>query len=211
VTSSGPAPSHRAAEIHSAEPAPSEMGQPVAFAEVYEGHVDFVWRNLRRLGVVDACLDDAVQDVFIVVHRRLVEFGGSTSSVRAWLFAILRRVASDYRRAARRKGVQESLGDDLTDPSPSPHDATMRREAIRRLDEILAGLDEDKRIAFMLVEIEEMTVPEVAESLGINLNTAYSRLRLARAEVDAAVHRSPTVLKANPAVATRASERRSRP
>ena len=162
---------------------PAELHE--SFAKLYEAHFDFVWRSVRGLGVTDRDLDDAVQEVFIVVHRQLPHFEGR-SSLRSWLFGIARRVASDHRRRARRKDRGEELRDDRAIPA-AQLDAIASQEARRTLHEILNGIDEDKREVFVLVELEHMTMPEVAEVLGINLNTAYSRLRAARIAFNDAV------------------------
>src|SRR6187399_211040 len=87
-------------------PPPSD-GAPVDVESIYAEHFDFVWRNLRRLGVSEQQLRDAAQDVFVVVHRRLGEFDGA-ESLRAWLYSIVRRVAADARRRRRRKELTES-------------------------------------------------------------------------------------------------------
>lgn len=153
---------------------------------LYDAWVDFVWRSLRRLGVAEASLDDAVQDVFLVVHRRLAEFEGR-SSPKTWLFGIALRVARDHRRTARRRGGLEALPPDLPDDGVSPCDALDRKRALGTLDAALAHLDDDRRAVLVMMEIEEMTAPEVAEVLEIKLNTVYSRLRLARRDLDAAL------------------------
>src|SRR5262245_39607962 len=71
------------------------------FEEVYDEHIDFVWRSLRLLGVADAQLDDAIQDVFVVVHRKLDTFEGR-ASIRTWIFGIALRVARMHRVRQRR-------------------------------------------------------------------------------------------------------------
>jgi RNA polymerase sigma-70 factor, ECF subfamily len=153
-------------------------------AAVYEAHAAFVWRSLRLLGVPDQALDDAVQEVFLVVHRRLDEFEGR-SSLRTWLYAIARRVAGNVRRGVERQGVPGTMPVDLVDPAAAdPLEAAQQAEAGRLLVELLAHLTDDQREVFVLVEIEEMPVPEAAETLGINLNTCYSRLRAARARFE---------------------------
>jgi RNA polymerase sigma-70 factor (ECF subfamily) len=160
-----------------------------AFETVYDEHFGFVWRSLRRLGVPDRHLDDAAQDVFIVVHRRLKDFEGR-ASMRSWLFAIARRVAHDHRRRVGRKERTDELTESVADPrvaSPA-HDAE-RAEAVRVLHEILDGMDDDKREAFILAELEQMTVPEIADAIGANVNTVYSRLRAGRQQFEAAVAR----------------------
>ncbi|MGE0548383.1 MAG: RNA polymerase sigma factor [Kofleriaceae bacterium] len=147
------------------------------FDEVYDAHVGFVWRVLRTLGLADGQLEDAVQDVFVVVHRRLGEWEGR-AAITTWLFAIARRVASSHRRRA---------AGDRTEPlDAEPAGATdtfaamSRAQAAATVTAILDTMDEAKRIVFVLVELEQLSVPEVAKMLDLNLNTTYSRLRLAR-------------------------------
>jgi RNA polymerase sigma-70 factor, ECF subfamily len=157
-----------------------------AFPSVYAEHFRAVWRTLRRLGVAPAQLDDAVQDVFLVVHRRLPEFDGR--SLRGWLYAIAVRVASDHRRnAAHQRTVP--LSEALIDPAPDPARTSELSASVRLLHELLAELDERQRTVFVLGELEELSVPEIAEALGENLNTVYSRLRAARARFEAALRR----------------------
>lgn len=158
------------------------------FDAVYREHFAFVWRSLRRLGVAPAQLDDAAQDVFLVVHRRLADFEGR-STVKTWLFGIALRVARDHRRRARRDAPSETAPDELRSPGASPHDALERTEAARMLDKLLESIDEDRRPVFILTELEGIAAPEIAAVLGIPLNTVYSRLRLAREEFEKAVAR----------------------
>jgi len=169
--------------------ATADEAPALVFDHVYEQHFAFVWRSLRRLGFPDRTLDDAAQDVFIVVHRRLREFEGR-SSLRSWLFAIARRVAHDHRRRIGRKERTEELPEAVVDPrgATPAHDAE-RAEAVRVLHDILDGMDDDKREVFVLAELEQMTVPEISEAIGANVNTIYSRLRAARQAFDAAVAR----------------------
>ncbi len=158
------------------------------FREIYDQHFDFVYRSARRLGVPERSLDDAAQDVFLVVHRRLEGFEGR-SSVKTWLYGITRRVAKDHRRRAGRKESGQVPADDLAAMEQSPAEDAARRQAADLLESILAGLDAGKREVFILAEVEQMTVPEISEALSMNLNTAYSRLRVARAEFEKAVAR----------------------
>ena len=163
-----------------------EERAPLVFEAIYGEHFRGVWRTLRRLGVADAQLDDAAQDVFVVVHRRLGDFDGR--SLRGWLYAIAVRVASDYRREAERRQVVP-LAESIADASPGPGRASELNEAVRLLHALLAQLDIDKRTVFVLAELEQLTVPEIAEALGANLNTIYSRQRAARAQFDTALRR----------------------
>ena len=152
------------------------------FDEVYDAHFAFVWRVLRTFGVHDAAIEDAAQDVFVVVHRRLPEFEGR-AAITTWLFEIARRVAGTHRRRATRT---EPLADELVGTSDT-FAALSRAQAAATVMAILDTMDEDKRVVFALVELEQMSIPEVAKLLDLNLNTAYSRLRLARQLFEARV------------------------
>jgi RNA polymerase sigma-70 factor (ECF subfamily) len=160
----------------------------LVFAEVYEEHFDFVWRSARRLGVSALHVDDAVQEVFLVVHRRLHEFE-ARSSLKTWLFAITRRVVGDYRRSARRK-PSEPISFEPEACASSAADAQLERnEDARLLYSLLDELDPEKREVFVLAELEQISGPEIAAALGENLNTVYARLRAARIAFEAAVAR----------------------
>jgi len=157
----------------------------LSFDEVYTAHVAYVWRVLRTFGVSEAQIEDAVQDAFVVVHRRLPEWEGR-AQITTWLFAIARRVASAYRR----KGVGAQRTETLDHDPEGTTDtfaAMSRAQAAATVVSILETMDDDKRMVFALVELEQLAVPEVARMLDINLNTAYSRLRLARVAFEAAV------------------------
>jgi len=182
-------------DVPAASPA---SAAPPLFDEVYEQNFAFVGRNLRRLGVSASEVDDAAQEVFLVVHRRLGEFAGR-SSVRTWLFGIVARVASGFRRTSRRKKLAQCVAaeDDgvdvellANDRSGNPHEHLTHREAVERLHGLLERLEDQKRTLFVLVEIEQMSMPEAVVALGINLNTGYSRLRSARREMEEACQRT---------------------
>jgi RNA polymerase sigma-70 factor (ECF subfamily) len=174
------------------QPAPEvDAGAPErvpSAAELFQAYGAFVWRVLRRLGVADADVDDVVQEVFVAVHRRLPAFEGR-SSPRTWVYGICVRVASDHRKRARVR--RESLPDRLPEPAIDAHqeDDVALREARALLDRLLDGLDEGKRAVFVLYEIEELPMGEVALALGCPLQTAYSRLHAARRDLDAALRR----------------------
>jgi RNA polymerase sigma-70 factor (ECF subfamily) len=157
-------------------------------AALFEEHAAFAWRVLRRLGVSDADADDACQEVFLTVHRRLPVFEGR-SSPRTWIYGICIRVASDYRnRATTRREVSSSTPPDQAVEASQVGDLALR-EARALLDRILDGLDDDKRAAFVLYELEELSLKELAAALGCPLQTAFSRLQAARREVEAAMAR----------------------
>lgn len=154
---------------------------PPSFEEVYDAHVDFLWRSARGLGVPSTSVEDVLQDVFVVVHRRLPEFRGER--VRPWLARILLHVVQEHRWRFRRKEDHASLTIDVpAGASARPDEAVARAEAVRLLAEILDALPEDQRAVFVLHEVEQLPVPEIAAALEVSPNTIYSRLRLARAE-----------------------------
>ncbi len=150
-----------------------------AFDALYDRTFPLVWRTLQRLGVPHAQLDDSAQEVFAIVHRRLKDLSHG-SGVRTWVAGIAVRVASDVRRAARRRGEHVELDEQVVDQRPGPHDQTSRREARRIVDTLLSALDDEKREVFVLAEMEGLSGPEISDALGVKLNTVYSRLRLAR-------------------------------
>jgi RNA polymerase sigma-70 factor (ECF subfamily) len=164
------------------------LGDARDFDAVYETYFDFVWRSLRRLGVPDAQLDDATQDVFVVVYRRLAEFE-ARSTLKTWLFGIVLRVVSTLRRTERRRPTEPLSGEPADGRDAAPEELTESAEAARLVRELLTELDEDRRAVFVLAELEEMTAPEISVALSVNLNTVYSRLRAARRDFDAALAR----------------------
>src|SRR5580692_2957492 len=167
------------------------QAQESTFRAMYDANVDFVWRNLRRLGVPEADTEDRTQEVFVVAHRRFSEFVDRGHGPRAWLFQIVLRVASDARRHSRRHPEVPDGGVSLERASVEPQqtDAIDRREALSRLDAALASIDLARRAVLVLHEIEEMTAREIASVLGIPLNTVYSRLRVGRLELEQALTR----------------------
>ncbi len=166
-----------------APPAPARGAAPPVptFAQVYAAHSTFVWRSLRRLGVPAADVEDAAQETFVVIHRRLAEFE-HRSSVKTWVFGICLRVASDWRKRAHLK--RETTFDEApvqrTQSGDLPTAAIARRQARQKLDRALDALDEDKRAVFVLFELEQLPMQEVADTVGCPAQTAYARLYAAR-------------------------------
>jgi RNA polymerase sigma-70 factor (ECF subfamily) len=184
----------RLAGATGASPGISQSLGPLAcaptFEEVYAEHFAFVFRTMRRMGVPPALVDDAVQEVFLVVHRRVGEFEGR-AALTTWLYRIAARVAMHARRSALRKGIAEPEDPDALaiDEAEGPHERAARAEGLRTLRRVLDELDDDKRIVFVLAEYEELSVREIAAALGENANTIASRLRGARQAFDDAVRR----------------------
>ncbi len=167
--------------------------RPQAFETVYEAHVDFVWRNAHRLGVADEALDDVVQQVFLVVHRRLADVA-QDMPIKAWIFGILSHVVRDYRRGRRRKSPHDAAPAidpaTLAEPGNGPFEALAKTQAFNVVRELLAELSDDKREIFLLSELEQLSAQEIAVILGLNPNTVYSRLRVARREFERAAERA---------------------
>jgi RNA polymerase sigma-70 factor (ECF subfamily) len=150
-------------------------------------HFDAVWRALRRLGVPDASADDASQQVFLVALRRLEDIEGGGE--RAYLMGIAVRVASDARRAARRRRevpIDDELAETLSAraaravDAPLPDAILEQRRALATLTAVLDELPRDMREAFVLFDLEELSAPEVAQALGVPVGTVASRVRRAR-------------------------------
>ena len=162
-------------------------------AAVYREHHRFVWRSLVRLGVPDDRVDDAVHDTFMVVARRLDEFEGR-ASMRTWLFAIAMRVAQSVRRddardRRRRDKVRDKVREEVRAQAQREHEPHARADAAQTLRDLLDKLDDDKRAVFIMAELEGMTAPEIAGVIGAKVPTVYSRLRLAREQLQRAMQR----------------------
>jgi RNA polymerase sigma-70 factor (ECF subfamily) len=169
-----------------AHPVPREdSGVLPSFRSIYKDYFDFVWTCTRRLGVPMESVDDVVQEIFVVVHARLKTIE-RPASLRSWLYSVVRRTVSTYHRGRHVRDARESLEPTVEDAAnpmqPSPLDLAVLSDEIKLLWRLLAELTPAKREVFVLAELEEMTMPEIAEAIGIPLNTAYSRLRAAREE-----------------------------
>jgi RNA polymerase sigma-70 factor, ECF subfamily len=159
------------------------------FSRLYDEYVDFLWRSARSLGVTEDAADDVVQQVFVVVHRKLSEFEGR-ASIKSWLFAVLLRVVHDHRRSLRRKSPH--LTGEPVDPDAlpaatgvsDPYEAFSRAEASVLIHQLLDGLDEERRVVFVMAELEQMTPAEIAEALEVDAKVVYARLRAARADFE---------------------------
>jgi RNA polymerase sigma-70 factor (ECF subfamily) len=150
--------------------------------EVFAAHLGYVWRIARALGVPADDADDVAQEVFLVVLRRLHTFR-RTGSLRGWLFGITRNVVFRHQRAHVRRERRLS---GLLPPAPAcePETSLELRQAAALMQEFLDQLDVDKRIAFLLADIEGMTAAEIAEALEIPLGTVFSRVRAARLKLE---------------------------
>lgn len=151
------------------------------FRDIYDEHFAFVWRSLRRLGVLESDVPDAVQDVFVVVHRRLAEFEGR-SKMSTWIYGICYRIASDRRKAARvfRLTSADEQFYNAPDERVDIAAEAEHRQNLEKLDLLLDEMPLEQRAVFTLFELECLTGEDIANTLEIPLGTVYSRLRLAR-------------------------------
>jgi len=150
--------------------------------EIFTECFGLVWSSLRRLGVAPGDLDDATQEVFVIVHRRRASIGAAP--VRPWLYGIVRRIASRYRRGDARRGRLTSAIAMVDTENPTLDDDATQREAIAMVETFVAALDDDKREVFVLAELEQLSGKEIAAALGIRADTVWSRLRAAREAFD---------------------------
>jgi RNA polymerase sigma-70 factor (ECF subfamily) len=168
-----------------ADPAP----EAPRFRALFEAEFSYVFHTLHRLGVRRADLEDLTHDVFVAVYRAFAKYDPQRP-LRPWLFGIAFRIASDYRRRARY--LRELSSDGVPEPADAapPADERLAAEEARRL--VIAALDDvelHRRAVLVLHDLDGQSMPEIAHALAIPLNTAYSRLRLAREQLRAAVTR----------------------
>lgn len=158
---------------------------------VYVEHGPFIHRTLLRLGVREADVDDALQQVLVVVHRRLADYDAS-SPITAWLFGIALRVARGQRRRAHlwREVLLRAPQEDLADES-TPEQELERLRAQRRLERILDRMSPVKRATFIMFELEGLSCDQIAEVTGVPVGTVYSRLHSARRQFERSLPRVP--------------------
>jgi len=164
--------------ISSSEP----LERRLDLSTVYGERAEFVWLTLQRLGVRDADLEDLAHDVFLIAHRKLRSYDG-TSRVTTWLFGICLRVAANYRRRAHVR-LERPMGGAETYEAIADHrqpeDLLGQREARARLTVVLDAMDLAKRAVFVMFEVEGLSCGEIAEHMGVPIGTVYSRLYAAR-------------------------------
>jgi RNA polymerase sigma-70 factor (ECF subfamily) len=163
--------------------------EAVTVESVFAEHSDFLWATLHRMGVREADLPDALQDVLVVVHRRLDSWDGE-SKITSWLFGICAKVASAHRRRAhvRRETLLEHPAHGHTS-SDSPEAAALANDARARLELVLAQMDVERRAVFVMYELEDLSCADIAAELGVPIGTVHSRLHKARGEFKSALAR----------------------
>jgi RNA polymerase sigma-70 factor (ECF subfamily) len=163
----------------------SRAQAPLTFIDVWTTHAGYVLGLLRRLGVASRDLEDVAQEVFVTVHAKLPAFEGR-SQLKTWLCGICLRKAAEYRRKAyRRRELPTSDEPQGTHTEPLAEEELLRRQRAELLLQALASLPDKQREVFVLYELEELPMLEVARALRCPRFTAYTRLRAARASVRA--------------------------
>jgi RNA polymerase sigma-70 factor (ECF subfamily) len=159
--------------------APIQETAQARLRRMVDEHHAFIWRNLRRIGTVAADADELVQEAFLVASRRLADI--QPGCERSFLMTTAIRIAANHRRSFTREQARiEYISRVDSDGTPNPEEALQREQARERLDQVLAAMELDLRSVFVLYEIEELTVPQIAELLDMKLGTVSSRLRRAR-------------------------------
>lgn len=151
-------------------------------------HAQFVRLTLQRLGLRYPDLDDAFQDVFVVVQRRLHTWDRQRD-LRAWLFGVCANVARKARASSHRRRECELDAEPPAAEAGAPDRQLVHAEARARLLELLDQLDDDRRVVFVMFEIEQIDCPVIAQALGVPLGTVYSRLHAARRDMEKAARR----------------------
>ena len=168
----------------------TERAKVERFRALVDAHYEFVWRSLRRLGIFEANVDDATQQVFLILSRKLVDL--VVGCERAFLFRTAMGVAANERRAQRlrrREASDSPAIDGSAGPAASPEELLRWKRARLALDEALDAMAPEQRSVFVLAELEGFTAPEIADAVGAPLGTVASRLRRAREEFHEAVAR----------------------
>lgn len=157
---------------------------------VYLEHGTFIWKSLLRLGVREADCEDALQDVLVVVHRKLPTFDPARARCTSWLFGIALRVARNYRRRAHNR--REVFGEPCppaTGREDGPERALERTRAQAELARILDGMSPVKRATFVMFELEGLSCEEIGAQTGVPVGTVHSRLHAARRDFERALTR----------------------
>lgn len=158
---------------------PLDRAARPSFDEVFDREAAYVCQSLRRLGVRPDDVDDLAQDVFLSVYRALDQYDPARP-IRPWLFAFVYRKASNYRRHPRRRFETQTAEIDRAGSGATPEQAASQAELVGHLERALELLSDEQRAVFVMCELDGFSGAEIAEIVGIPVNTAHSRIRLAR-------------------------------
>jgi RNA polymerase sigma-70 factor (ECF subfamily) len=155
---------------------------------IFDTHFDYVWTTLRRLGVRESDLEDVAHDVFLKVHARLHDYDRARP-IKPWLFGFAFRVAADHQRLARQRVEVVGLAFEPVDTARRADQQIEADDQRRLVETALQCVETERRAVLLMHDVDEVPIPEVARALEINVNTAYSRLRLARRDLAEAIQR----------------------
>lgn len=172
------APHAGAEPSSSAQPDTGASSAP-AFERLYQDYFSFTWRTLRALGIPKHALDDAAQEVWLIVHRRLQEFEGR-SSVKTWLFGISVNVSRNLRRSHLRHRERDELPAHLASDAPGPAEESEGREAWEVVRGYVETLDRERREVFVCSLLEGLSSADTAQATGLDVTTIYHRIRALR-------------------------------
>lgn len=161
---------------------------PPAFEALYEAEFAYVWHSLRRLGIAPRDLEDLAQETFVTAYGALASYDPARP-LRPWLFGIAYRVASNFRRRAHHTREVSDVAADAPHEAPGVDEAIGDAQDRQLVHAAVQAIEEARRPVFVMHELHGHSVPDIADALGLPLNTAYSRLRLARGEFAQAVER----------------------
>lgn len=171
-----------AAEVDDLEALDQDDGRsslgPLETSTVYDAYATFVWRSLQRMGVPASDLEDALQEVFIVVHRKLPQYDAERAKLSTWLFGISLNVARKHRTRGR---LTFGFDVDAQAGGNSNQEAVLQsRQQAERLNVILGKMKPEHSATFVMFELESLTCQEIADLTGVPVGTVYSRLHKAR-------------------------------
>ena len=157
-------------------------GATVTIGDLYHAHARFVWRRLQQMGVREAELEDAMQEVFVVAYRALADFDPRRAQPSTWLFGICLNVARNYTRSQRRRDARlDPDAHDVTGTTwETPEELLEWRHRRLLLEVLLAEMPIEQRATWVLFEIEGLSGQEIAAQMQVPVGTVHSRLYHAR-------------------------------
>lgn len=164
----------------------------LTFTQVFRSYAPYILGLVRRLGVRPSDVEDVAQEVFLAIHASLPKFEGR-ARLKTWLCSICFHKVEDYRRQAYRRREVVTRASEVepdTVDEDTPHEDIARKQRVQLLESILARLPDAQRQVFVLYELEELPMIDVARIVECPLFTAYGRLRSARREVRALFERA---------------------
>lgn len=170
---------HDSTDLEAAQSVKTPEPPSPSFERLYTEYAAFTWRALRHLGLPPVAIDDAVQELWVVVYRRQEAFEGR-SDFKSWLFGIAINMARNERRGQRRRDNAHTLQSADLRTSTDPHESERQREAFELVQSYLATLDQQRREVFVSCLLEGMTAAETARATGLGIEAVQNRVRALR-------------------------------